>query len=109
MADAGIDVKMKPGPDNWKDAFVACQTELPGVVKSTNKVTVRLRPNESIILSGMVKNCRQIVSAVTETTKRASSRIGVCPQVVKLVKVGKNHRVPVKIYNISGKEIEITP
>ena len=96
-------------PDNWKDAFVACQTESPGLVKSTNKVTVRLRPNESIILSGMVKNCRQVVSAVTETTKGASSRIGVCPRVVKLDKVGKNHRVPVKIYNISGKEIEITP
>ena len=39
-------------PDNWKDAFVACQTESPGLVKSTNKVTVSLRPNESIILSG---------------------------------------------------------
>ena len=96
-------------PDNWKDAFVACQTESAGVVKSTNKVTIRLKPNESIILSGMVKNCRQILSAVTETTKGASSRIGVCPRVVKLDKIGKNQRVPVKIYNVSAKEIEITP
>ena len=96
-------------PDNWKDAFVACQTESAGVVKSTNKVTIRLKPNESIILSGMVKNCRQIVSAVTETTKGASSRIGVCPRFVKLDKIGKNQRVPVKIYNVSAKEIEITP
>ena len=76
-------------PDNWKDAFVACQTESPGLVKLTNKLTVRLRPNESIILSGMVKNCRQVVSAVTETTKGASSRIGVCPGLSNSTKWGR--------------------
>ena len=57
----------------------------------------------------MVNNCRQIVSAMTETMTGASSRIGLCPQVVKLNKMGKNHRVPVKIYNISAMEIDTTP
>ena len=66
-------------PDNWKNAFAACQTESAGIVKSTNKVTIKLKQNESITLSGMVRNCRQIVSAVTETAKGVSSRIGVCP------------------------------
>ena len=56
-----------------------------------------------------MKNCRQIVNAVTENTKGAASRIGVCPRVVRLDKDGKNQRVPVKIYNMSVKEIEITP
>ena len=95
-------------PDDWKDAFVACRTESVGNVKSTNKVTVKLKPNESITLSGMVKNCRQVVSAMTENTNGASSRIGACLRVVRLDKDGKNQRVPVKIYR-STKEIEITP
>ena len=96
-------------PNTWKNAFVSFQQGSIGVIRSTNKVNVKLQPNETITLSGMVKNCRQFESAVTETTQGASSRIGVCPRVVKLESVGKNQRVPIRIYNVSAKEIEITP
>ena len=96
-------------PDNWKNAFAACQTESAGIVKSTNKVTIKLKPIESITLSGMVRDCRQVVSAVTETAKGVSSRIGVCPRVVKLDPKGKNQRVPVKIVNVSTREVQIEP
>ena len=60
-------------------------------------------------VSEMVKNCRQFESAVTETTQGASNRIGVCPRVVKIESVGKNQRVPIRIYNVSAKKIKITP
>ena len=96
-------------PDTWKNAFVSFQQGSVGVIKSTNKVNIKIKPNETITLSGMVKNCRQFESAVTETTQGASSRIGVCPRVVKVESVGKNQRVPIRIYNISAKEIEISP
>ena len=96
-------------PDNWKNAFAACHTESAGIVKSTIKVTIKLKPNDSITLSGMVRNCRQIVSAVTETAKGVSSRLGVCPRVVKLDPKGKNQRVPVKIFNVSAREVQIEP
>ena len=93
----------------WKNAFVSFQQGSIGVIRSTNKVNIKLQPNETITLSGMVKNCRQFECAVTETTQGASSRIGVCPRVVKLESVGKNQRVPIRVCNISAKEIEITP
>ena len=48
-------------------------------------------------------------SAVTEQTQRASSRIGVCPRVVALVKGEKYQRVPVRLFNMSAKVITIKP
>ena len=75
-------------PDNRKNAFAASQTESAEIVKSTNKVTIKLKPNE-LTLSGMVRNCRQVVSAVTETARGVSSRIGLCPRVVKLDPIRK--------------------
>ena len=96
-------------PNTWKNAFVSFQQGSIGVIRSTNKVNIKLQPNETITLSGMVKNCRQFESAVTETTQGASSRIGVCPRIVKLESVGKNQRVPIRIYNVPAKEIGITP
>ena len=98
-----------PIPDTWNSAFVSCQSEPLGIVKSTNKVTISLKPNQSVVLSGIVKSCRQVVSAITESTEGASSRIGVCPRAVKLNKSGRNQRVPVKIYNVSAKPVEISP
>ena len=60
-------------PNGWKDAFVACQIETLGVVKSTNNINITRKPNESVVLSGIVNNCKQTVSAITETSKGASS------------------------------------
>ena len=57
----------------------------------------------------MVQNCRKIVSAITETAKGVSSRIGVSPWVVKFDSKGNNRRVPVKIMNVSVREVLIEP
>ena len=46
---------------------------------------------------------------MTELTEGASSRLGVCPRVVKLDAVGKYQRVPVRLYNISATRVEIAP
>ena len=51
----------------------------------------------------------ECVEAVTEQSEIASDRIGICPRVVSLKSAGKNHRVPVRIFNISARPILIKP
>ena len=48
-------------------------------------------------------------AAITEQSDKASSKIGVCPRVVRLNRQGKTARVPVRIYNMSAKGITIAP
>ena len=96
-------------PAEWKDAFVASQTGHIGVVKSTNKIPLKIQPNETVTISGIVRKSKQVDTAVTETTEGASSRIGVCPRVVKVNKDEKCERVAVRIFNISAKTLEIQP
>ncbi|MCG8034499.1 MAG: hypothetical protein JAZ03_20335, partial [Candidatus Thiodiazotropha taylori] len=48
-------------------------------------------------------------SALTEQSCNTSSKIGVCPRVVKLNRKGKTARVPVRLYNMSAKAITIAP
>ena len=71
-------------PDEWNKAFVYLQKGCIGVVKSTNKYSLKIQPNESITVSGYVKKIRGVDTAVTEATQRASSEIGSCPRVIKL-------------------------
>ena len=80
-----------------------------GIVKSTNNTTIQIQPNETIVVSGFVRKTGNVDSAVTEQTQRASSRIGVCPRVVALVKGEKYQRVPVRLFNMSAKVITIKP
>ncbi|MEW8548544.1 MAG: reverse transcriptase family protein, partial [Candidatus Thiodiazotropha sp.] len=96
-------------PAEWKDAFISSQIGHIGVVKSTNKIPLKIQPNETVTLSGLVRKSRQVDTAVTETTEGASSRIGVCPRVVKISKDEKCERVAVRIFNISAKTLEIQP
>ena len=96
-------------PKEWNDAFVSVQQGRIGIVKSTNKVPLKLQPNETVTLSGLIRKEKEIDEAVTEPTEDASSRIGVCPRVVKIEKIGTYQRVPVRIYNISAKVLEIAP
>ena len=96
-------------PTQWKNAFIALQRSHIGVVKSTNNRTIQIQPNETITVSGLVRKKKSVDSAVTEQTQGASSRIGVCPQVVSLDKGEKNQRVPVCIFNMSAKVLTINP
>ena len=59
--------------------------------------------------SGLVRKSKDVEDVVTEPTEGASSRLGVCPRVVKLDAVGKYQRVPVRLYNISATRVEIAP
>ena len=76
-------------PGVWQNAFVSFQQGRIGIVKSTNNFTIKLEPNETVTLSGLVRKGREVEEVVTEPTEGASSKLGVCPRVVKLDAVGK--------------------
>ena len=69
---------------------------------STNKYNLKIQQNESITVSGYIRKIRDD-TAVTEATQSTSSRIGVCPRVIKLDTPGTGQRIPVRQYNISAK------
>ena len=96
-------------PDEWNNTFVSIQKGCIGVVKSTNKYNLKILPNESVTVSGYVRKMRGVDTAVTEATHGASSRIGVCAKVIKLDTPETGQRIPVQLYNISSKMIEIAP
>ena len=96
-------------PDEWKDAFISLQKGRVGVVKSTNKYNIKIQPNETVTLSGLVRKNKKVETAVTEATEGASSRVGVCPRVVNINSPGKSQRIAVRLFNISAKVIEIAP
>ena len=64
---------------------------------------------ETVTISGFVRKGRNVETAVTEQTEGASSKIGVCPRVDSLDKVGNSQRIPVRIFNMSAKVINIKP
>lgn len=96
-------------PVEWKRAFLSLHSGFVGSVRSTNKTSFNVQPFESITVSGLVRKQKETESAVTEQSEKASSKIGVCPRVVKLNRQGKTARVPVRIYNMSAKVITIAP
>ena len=96
-------------PGVWQNAFVSSQKGRIGIVKSTNNFPIKIEPNETVTLSGLIRKGREVEDVVTEPTEGASSKLGVCPRVVKLDAVGKYQRVPVRLYNISASPIVIAP
>ena len=95
-------------PPQWKAAFMAIRDDYAGTVRSTNKMPIEIQPMETITISGLVRKQKNINSAVTEPTDRASSKLGVCPRVVALDKHGKNARVPVRVF-MSAKVLTLQP
>ena len=79
------------------------------MVKSTNAYDIKVQPKETLTLSGLVRKNRQVEAVITEQTEGASTRIGVCPRIVSLQKIGTSQRVPVRIYNMSAKVLHIKP
>ena len=61
---------------------------------------MKIQPNESITVSGYVRKISRVDTAVTESTQGVSSRVGVCPQVIKLDTPGIGQRIPVWLYII---------
>ena len=96
-------------PDEWKNAFISLQKGRVGVVKSTNKHNIKIQPNETVTLLGLVRKNKEVETAVTEATEGASSRSGVCPRVVNINSPGKSRRIAVRLFNISAKVIDIAP
>ena len=96
-------------PREWTNAFVSFQQTRVGVVKSTNHQDIQVQPFETVTLSGFVRKDKNVETVVTEQTQGASTRIGVCPRVVSLDKVSKSERVPVRIFNMSAKILNIKP
>ena len=58
-------------------------------------------------ITGFVTKSRNVEIEVTEQTEGASSKIGVCPRVVSLDKVRNRQRMPVRIFSMSAKVINI--
>lgn len=94
--------------DAWKDAIhAACITSSMGIVKSAKEIEVK--PLQTVTVSGLARLTGNVESAMTEETASASSRLKVCPRVVKIDLGGKTARVLVKILNISAKPMVIKP
>jgi len=96
-------------PSSWNVAMSSLCTDTR-FVHSTNKRTVKLLPTAIKTVSGIVnvKN-GESKNALTENIEQSfSNQISVCPRVVELKKEGKN-RIPVRIYNMTAKVVEIKP
>ena len=96
-------------PTEWQNAFISLHNGFVGYVKSTNKYNVDIAPMQTVTFSGLVRKIRNAESAVTENTETATSRLGVCPRVVALDKVGSYQRVPIRVFNMSAKTMTVTP
>ena len=60
-------------PPQWKVAFMSIQDDYAGTVRATNKSPIEIQPMETITVSGLVRKQKNIDSAITEPTDRASS------------------------------------
>ena len=92
----------------WNNAFIALSCSQTKLVKSTNKKPVILKPNETRILTGLVRNPSHMQNAVTENTPLEDS-FNVCPRHVSMKPNVETARIPVRICNISARPITIKP
>ena len=103
IREAQVQCKKSTAPAQWEIAFLSLQTGYIGNVKSTNKIDMEIKPYETVTVSGLLKKDQRMES------EKASDRIAICPRVVLLKSDGRNHRVPVRIFNISARPIIIKP
>ena len=95
-------------PMEWATAFNAIHNDIVGVVKTTTAVV--LQPNESKTISGLARKSRDSESALTEPLEDGlSSRVSVCPSVVRTNRPGRTARIPVRVCNMSAKVVRIPP
>ena len=95
-------------PECWKVAFSSICNNHIGIVKAKHKVV--LQPMESKTISGFTWKSKVFESAVTVPAENgSSSRVTVCPRVVRLDKPGTSARIPVRICNLSAEVVTIAP
>lgn len=106
MSGSGLD---RDVPQEWNIAFQSLQNNVVGVVRSTNKRTMTIKPMESKTITGSVRNCKA-KDAVTEAGDFGiSGSLNICPRVVAIKENHTYSRVPVRICNISARPIQIEP
>ena len=95
-------------PTAWASAFKAIRNDHVGVVRTTTAVV--LQPNETRTISGLARKSRDSESALTEPLEDClTSKVSVCPRVVRTNKPGTTARIPVRVCNLSAKVVTIPP
>ena len=96
-------------PAEWEVALPSLCSDT-SLVHLTNKRVVKLLPMSIKVMSGMVNTKHHDgFTALTENVECSlSDKVSVCPRVVELSKGGKT-RIPVRIFNITAKVVEIKP
>ena len=69
-------------PSAWNNAFNVLSGPQSKTVKSTNKKPVIIKSNETVTLTGLVRNPADFENAVTETM--SDNEFNVCPRVVSV-------------------------
>ncbi|XP_062577691.1 uncharacterized protein LOC134239537 [Saccostrea cucullata] len=95
-------------PDEWQLAFKSMNDETP--VRTTNKHTITVAPNETKVIRGIVKNVNSIDCALTEQTNTSlSGDLVICPRVIPLTQGKHTVTIPVRVCNLSVKSVQIPP
>ena len=96
-------------PSEWEMAFDGISDEsIP--VRTTNNYSIRVGPGEVKTLHGLVRNTKDMHTAVTEHIDSSlSADLTICPRVVSLKTSSAAVRVPVRVCNLSARVIEIPP
>jgi len=94
-------------PDALSTVFASIADTAVNIVKSIKPCT--LQPYESRTVNGIIRKREHLAAAVIEVCEsgHCSNRVTVCPRVVALDNVGKNARVPVRMFNMSARPITI--
>ncbi|MCG7874805.1 MAG: RNase H-like domain-containing protein, partial [Candidatus Thiodiazotropha endolucinida] len=103
----------QPLPEEWEMArkTLSISRQSLGQVRSTNNKHVLIQPQESIVLSGLVRkgNYGENCTAITEQGTELPGCLTVCPRLVSVKSNKATTRVPVRIYNISARVLSIPP
>jgi len=96
-------------PKEWQIALDSLnEDKIP--VRSTNRFSIRLGPNEMKTIHGIVRTTNDPDTAVTEHIETGlAGSITICPRLVSLKSRGKTARIPVRVCNLSAHVVEIPP
>ena len=93
----------------WQTTF-DCMFDDTIPVRTTNNYNLRVGPREIKTLHGIVRNTKDMHSAITEHTDSSlSGDLTICPRVVSLNTPDTAVCVPVRVCNLSTRVVEIPP
>jgi len=95
-------------PNAWKVAIesISCNEF---TVKSVNKKTIIVPPYKTTVVNGYVRGLNPSVKDIVTENCENGLNYTVCLRVIKLESTAASVKIPVKIYNITGKPISIKP